>query len=134
MIGEGGFATRIQTLNNGKVISERWYDENGLLCTRKGSEYEDTYCVVEYTYDKMGNINREKYYDENNELILNLKGYAMVYREYDSYNRIAYEKFYGTDGGTIQMADGAVSYRYEYNENGEIIQIRKYDWLDHEIE
>ncbi len=95
---------------------------------------EGTYYLAEYTYDSKGNRTREKYYDENGDLILCLKGYAMVYREYDAYNRTAYEKFYGTDGGVIRMEDGAVAYRYEYDDNGEILRIRKYDWMDHELE
>ena len=125
--GELGFATRIQSLNNDKVINERWFDENGEPSTRAGSEYEDTYCMVEYTYDKMGNINREKYYDANGELIRCLKGYSMVYREYDAFNRVVYEKWYETEEGTV-------SFRYQYGEDGELISTKKYDWLDHEIE
>lgn len=127
VVGELGFARRKQTLNKDKVISESWYDAEGNPSTRAGSEYEDTYCTVEYTYDKMGNINREKYYDENGDLIRCLKGYTMVYREYDAYNRVIYEKWYETEEGTI-------SFRYEYNEYGELISTRKYDWLDHEIQ
>ena len=132
--GEQGFVTRAQTLNNkGQVILERTFDENGNPAGRTDPEGEETYCTVEYTYDKMGNINREKYYDAHDELVLCRKGYAMVYREFDAYNRIAYEKFYGTDGGTIPMADGAVSYRYEYDDEGNLIRTRKFDWWDHEI-
>ena len=95
---------------------------------------EGTYYYAEYTYDTKGNRSREKYYDADGELILCLKGYAIVYREFDAYNRMVYEKFYGTDGGTIQMADGAVAYRYEYDDDGELIRTTKYDWMDHEIE
>ena len=127
--------TRIQTLNDkGQVITERYYDENGKPSTRSGSEYEDTYCMVEFTYDKMGNVNREKYYDENGDLILCRKGYAIVYREYDAYNRVLYEKFSGNGVEDPQLEDGAFSYRYEYNADGELTTIRKYDWLDHEIQ
>ncbi len=134
MTGEEGFVTRTQTLNNkGQVIVERYFDADGNPAGKTGPEGEEAYCTVEYTYDKMGNINREKYYDKQDELVLCRKGYAMIYREYDAYNRIVYEKFYGTDGGTIRMEDGAVSYRYEYDDDGKQIRIRKYDWLDHEI-
>ena len=94
---------------------------------------DGTYFRVEFTYDKKDNINREKYYDAEGNLILCAKGYAMVYREYDAYNRVSYEKFYGTDGGTIAMEDGAVSYRYQYDDQGELILIQKFDWMDHEI-
>ena len=75
----------------------------------------------------MGNINREKYYDGDGNPIRCIAGYTMVYREYDAYNRLVYEKQYETEEGTI-------SFRYEYNEDGELTGTKKYDWLDREIE
>ena len=32
------------------------------------------------------------------------------------------------------LEDGAVSYRYEYNDAGEVIKKTKYDYGDHEVE
>ena len=93
----------------------------------------DTYFRVDYTYDKAGNINREKYYDAEGKAVRCLKGYSIVYREYDSYRRVIYEKFYDTDGFAIMLEDGAVSYRYVYNEDGELIRTTKYDYGDHEV-
>ena len=95
---------------------------------------EDTYYRVEYTYDKMGNINREKYYDQDGQPIRCKAGYAIVYREYDKYNRIVYEKYYDTDGFAIMLEDGAVSHRYEYDEKGNLIKDTRYDYGDHEVE
>lgn len=127
--------TRIQVVNDqGQVVAERFYDADGNPSNREGTEYEDTYCTVEYTYDKMGNINREKYYNRDGELVLCRKGYAIVYREYDAYNRVVYEKFSGNGMEDPQLEDGAFAYRYEYDGDGNLTQIRKYDWMDHEIE
>ena len=89
--------------------------------------------MAEYTYDGRGNRTREKYYDEEGNLVLCRSGYAMVYREYDAYNRVRYEKFYGSDGGVTALEDGTVAYRYEYDDNGELVRIRKFDWMDHEL-
>ena len=88
---------------------------------------------MDYTYDK-GNISREKYFDLEGNPVRCLKGYAIVYREYDPFNRVKYEKFFDTDGFAIMLADGAVSYRYEYDDDGELLQITKYDYMDREVE
>ena len=98
--------TRIRVMSKDLVIAESWQDKNGEAVPLG----DETYYRVEYTYDKMGNINREKY------------------------NRVEYEKFYDTDGFAIMLPDGAVSYRYEYNDAGEVIKKTKYDYGDHEVE
>lgn len=128
--GELGFVTRIQEYSDKKVIAEYYLDASNNPVPAKG----DVYYRVEYTYDKLGNINREKYYNNENEPVLSVKGYSIVYREYDEYQHIVYEKFYGTDGFAIIMPDGSVSHRYKYNQKDEITEIKKYDYYDHEIE
>ena len=128
--GEGGFVTRVQAMNKNLVIAENWKDENGEAVPFG----DEPYYRIEYTYDKMGNVNREKYFDKDGQLIRCSKGYAIVYREFDEYNRVEYEKFYDTDGFAIMLDDGAVSYRYEYNDAGEVIKKTKYDYGDHEVE
>lgn len=128
VIGEDGFATRVREMNKDKVIAESWYDIEGNSMT-----IGDTYYRVEYTYDKIGNINREKYFDIEGKPIRCLAGYAIVYREFDAYNRIIYEKYYDTDGFAIMLEDGAVSRRFEYNDDGELIRTTKYDYGDHEV-
>ena len=94
---------------------------------------ENGYAAIEREYDETGNITLEKYFDEKNNLILCKKGYAMVHREYDSDKRIICEKFFGTDGNPIELADGAVCYRYTYNEAGEKSAPKKFDRDNHEI-
>ena len=116
-------------MNKDKVISEIWYDENGNPMPIRG----DTYCRVDYTYHKSGNIKTEKYYDAENKPVRCLKGYAIIYREYDAMNRVVYEKFYDTDGFAIMLEEGAVSYRYEYDESGNLIKTTAYDYFDHEV-
>ena len=71
--------------------------------------------------------------DAEGQPVCCLAGYAIVYREYDAYNRVAYEKFYGTDGFAVMLEDGAVSYRYTYDDDGNLLQIMKYDFADHEV-
>lgn len=122
--------TRERVINKNLVVSERWYDAEGNPMSPTG----DTYCSVEYTYDKSGNINREKYYDPQGEPIRCNAGYAIVYREYDTQNRVVYEKFFDTDGFAIMLEDGAVSYRYTYDEDGNLVKRTKYDYGDWEIE
>ena len=130
VIGEGGFVTREQSLNDqGQVIAENYFDADGNPMSPDGSYYS-----VEFTYDKKGNVNREKYYDADGNLVLNSRGFAIVYREYDVYNRVVYEKFAGTGLEDPQLEDGAFSYRYEYDERGELIKTTRYDWMDKEIE
>ena len=128
--GEGGFVTRVQVLSKDLVIAESWLDEDGQPVPLG----DEPYYRVEYTYDKMGNINREKFFDKDGQPIRCNKGYAIVYREYDEYNRVEYEKFYDTDGFAIMLDDGAVSYRYEYNDDGQLIKRTKFDYGDHEVE
>ena len=130
VLGELGFVTRVRVMSKDHVISERWYDENNELMTI-GNE---TYCRVDYTYDQKGNINREKYYDKENLPVCCSAGYAIVYREFDGYNRVVYEKFYGTDGFAIKLADGTVAYRYQYDDNGVLLKKTRYDIADHEID
>lgn len=127
--GEEGFVTRVRTMNKDKVIAENWYDAEGQSMT-----LGDTYCRVEYTYDKIGNINREKYYDADGNPVRCLEGYAIVYREFDTYNRLVYEKYYDTDGFAIMLEDGAVSRRFEYDDDGNLIKTTKYDYGDHEVQ
>ena len=117
-------------MNKDKVISESWYDAEG----NPMAIGEETYYRVDYTYDKAGNVNREKYYDAEGNAIRCLRGFAIVYREYDAYNRIIYEKFYDTDGFAIMLPEGAVSYRYTYDEDGNLQKTTAYDYFDHEIE
>ena len=124
-----GYVTRIRQMSKDKVISESWYDENGNPVSPGG----ETYCRVDYTYDKAGNVNREKYYDAEGKPVRCLGGYAIVYREFDAYNRVVYEKFYDTDGFAIMTAEGVVSYRYTYDDDGRMIQRTAYDYFDHEI-
>ena len=130
VLGELGFVTRVRVMSKDHIISERWYDENNELMTI-GNE---TYCRVDYTYDQKGNINREKYYDKENLPVCCSAGYAIVYREFDGYNRVVYEKFYGTDGFAIKLADGTVAYRYQYDDNGVLLKKTRYDIADHEID
>ena len=127
--GEEGFVTRLRVMSGNKTIAVTWRDEND----NPVPYGDDTYYQVTYTYDK-GNINREKYYDQYGNPIRCKAGYAIVYREFDVLNRVVYEKFYDTDGFAIMLEDGAVSYRYQYDDDGKIIKITKYDYGDHEVE
>ena len=127
--GEEGFVTRLRTMSGNKVIAESWLDEEG----REIPFEDDLYYRIEYTYDKAGNVNREKYYDQNGQPILCKGGYAIVYREFDKYNRLVYEKYFGTDGFAIKLENGAVSRRFEYDEAGNLIKTTKYDYADHEV-
>lgn len=130
VMGEGGFVTRLRVISGKKTIAVSWLDENG----EAAPFGDEPYYRVEYTYDKRGNINREKYYDANGKPVRCLKGYSIVYREFDSYNRVVYEKFYDTDGFAIMLEDGAVSYRYVYDDDGKLIETTKYDYGDHVVE
>lgn len=129
VVGEEGFVTRIREMSKDKVIAESWYDAEG-----KPMTIGDTYYRIEYTYDKIGNINREKYYDIEGKPIRCLAGYAIVYREFDAFNRVVYEKYYDTDGFAIMLEDGAVSRRFQYDDDGNLILTTKYDYGDHEVE
>ena len=55
------------------------------------------------------------------------------YREFDAWNRVVYEKYYDTDGFAVMLEDGAVSHRYEYDDDGKLIKDTKYDYADHEV-
>ena len=129
-VGEEGFVTRLRTLNDkGKVLSEEWLDADNQVIPIGG----DTYYRVEYTYDKAGNINRERYFDAEGNLVRNRRGFAILYREYDSYNRVIYEKFFDTNSFAVMIPEGAVSYRYTYDEDGNMISVTAYDYYDHPI-
>lgn len=130
VMGEDGFVTRIRQMSKDKVISESWYDELGNPMSPGG----ETYCRVDYTYDKAGNVNREKYYDAEGNSVRCLAGYAIVYRKFDAYNRVIYEKFFDTDGFAVMLPNGAVSYQYVYDEDGNLTQKTAYDYFDHEVE
>ena len=129
-MGEEGFVTRVRQMNKAKVISESWFDAAG----NPMSIGDETYVRVDYTYDKAGNVNREKYFDAEGQPVRCRRGFAIVYREYDAMNRVIYEKFYDTDGFAIMLPEGAVSYRYAYDENGSLTDTIAYDYFDHEIQ
>lgn len=112
-----------------KVIAETWLDEDGNGMPIR----EDLYYRIEYTYDKAGNVNREKYYDQNGQPVLCKDGYAIVYREFDQFNRVVYEKYFGTDGFATVLEDGAVSRRFQYDDDGNLVKTTKYDYADHEV-
>ena len=127
--GEDGYVTRLRTISKGMTVAVSWLDENGNPIPWK----DEPYYRVEYTYDKTGRINREKYYDADGNPVLCSGGYAIVYREYDEYDRVEYEKFYGTDGFAIKLPDGSVCHRYEYDEQGRLVKTTGYDYADHEV-
>ena len=129
VIGEEGFVTRVRVMSKDKVIAESWFDADGQPMTTG-----DTYYRVEYTYDNIGNVNREKYFDAEGKPVRCQAGYAIVYREFDEFNRVVYEKFFDTDGFAIMLEDGSVSRRYQYDDDGNLIQITKYDFGDHEVQ
>lgn len=126
--GPEGWAIRVLQMNNERVTGENWYDPDG-----NPAYCGDTYCRIEYTYDKQGNINRIKYYDAEGKPIRCNEGYAIVYREFDGMNRVVYEKYFDVDGFAIALADGTVSYRYRYDINGNLSGTSRYDYFDKEI-
>ncbi len=130
VMGEEGFVSRERTLNKGKVISERRFDAEGNPVLFSG----ETYYRIDFTYDKAGNINREKYFDREGNPVLCAAGYAIVYREYDVYNRVVYEKYFDTEGSAVRLADGAVSRQYQYDKNGRLLSITKYDYNDKPVQ
>ncbi len=127
--GEEGFVTRLRTMSGKKTIAVMWRDEND----NPVPYADEPYYQVVYTYDK-NNINREKYFDQNGQPVRCKAGYAIVYREFDTYDRMVYEKYFDTDGFAIMLEDGAVSRRYEYDDDGNLIKTTKYDYADHEVE
>ena len=127
--GEDGYVTRLRVMSGNRTTSVAWLDEEG-----NGIPIgDDLYYRVEYTYDKAGNVNREKYYDQDGQPMLCRDGYAIVYREFDKFNRVVYEKYFGTDGFATTLEDGAVSRRFEYDDDGNLIRTTKYDYADHEV-
>ena len=129
VMGENGFVIRIREMAKNQVISERYYDAEMNPVALAG----ETYHRVDYTYDKLGNINREKYYDTDDNPIRCAAGYAIIYREYDAAGHVVYEKYYDTDGFAIMLEDGAVSRRYEYDDSGNVTKVTKYDYFDKEV-
>ena len=125
---EEGWVIRVLKMNMERITAENWYDADGNPTT-----CGDTYSQVEYTYDKQGNVNRVKYFDGTGAPIRCRAGYSIVYREFDGMNRVVYEKFFDVDGFAIALEDGTVSYRYEYDLNGELIKTTRYDYFDKEI-
>ena len=117
-------------MNRGKTIAVSWLDADG----NPAPLGDEPYYRVEYTYDNAGNVNREKYYDADGKPVRCSKGYAIVYREFDAYDRLVYEKFFDTDGFAVMLEDGTVSCRYEYDRDGNLIRKTKYDFYDREVE
>ena len=111
------------------MISVSWLDAEENPMNLVG----ETYCRVDYTYDKAGNINRERYYDAEGNPVRCAKGYAIVYREYDASNRVVYEKYFDVDGFAIALEGGVVSYRYTYDADGNMLTRTAFDYFDHEI-
>ena len=79
------------------------------------------------------NINLIKNYDAEGYPVRCRAGYSIVYREYDGMNRCVYEKFFDVDGFAIALEDGTVAYRYEYDQNGDLIKATRYYYFDKEI-
>ena len=130
IFGKEGFVTRIQTISKKHVTSEIYLDENG----ERAPLGNEPYYRVEYTYDKSGNINRERYYDLDGNPVLCNEGYAIVYREYNARKQVVYEKFYGIDGFATKLEDGSSCCRYTYDDEGNLLYIKKYDYYDRLID
>ena len=76
---------------------------------------------VEREQDEDGNIARVSFYDENGDLAVQSKGYAVVLREYDDQHRKTKESYLGGDGNPVRLPGaGYAGMGYEYDENGNI--------------
>ena len=110
------------------VIRETYYDFNGEKVT--GEEGFVTRLRV-----MIGNQTiAVTWRDENdNPVPYGDDTYYQVVYTYDKDN-INREKYFDTDGFAIMLEDGAVSHRYEYDDDGNLIKTTKYDYGDHEVE
>ena len=90
---------RIEILRNesGKETERTFYDTQDSVCQGR------SYAIRKREIDMRGNIIRESYYDENEELMSqeNLGDAAIVEYEYDKYRRIISSSFYNRNGHLV---------------------------------
>ena len=100
---------------------------------------EAGFARVKREKDDKGNITSVSFYDENGDLAVQKKGYAVVLREYDDESRKIKESYLGGDGNPVRLPgsgyagigyeyddDGNITAETYYGENGEIIQVGGY--------
>lgn len=116
-----GVASRAYTYEDGKIVSEKFYNTEG-----EPTFSNQYYHEVRYEYDERGNCIRESYHDTNGALILLAnEGYAILQRTYDSYGNVTsisqYDEW-GKLGGGGDMLEQVV---YEYDKRGNLVHERK---------
>lgn len=97
------------------------YDEKGNLCFDK-----DYVSVLNYSYDKRGNLTKIECIDTEGRLCICKEGYATITYKYDNYGNKLEETYFGIDGDPIYI-NMCTSIQYDYYPNGLVKEERYYD-------
>ncbi|MCR5090691.1 MAG: VanZ family protein [Oscillospiraceae bacterium] len=145
---EMGYASRVETFDEmGRLLSRRYYDENGLPAEQSGGE-----CAMLVRYSEDGSVSETSFADAEGKTIQLRAGYAMertthigtdkleeyfdfegqpamrslgqyaVYKKYDADGNMISRTYLGRDGEAIVTSAGYTSTRREYDGD------RVYDW------
>ncbi len=145
---EKGYASRVDTSDEaGRLISRRYYDENGQPAEQSGGEcdmlvwYSEDGSVAESTFvDAEGNAMQlragysmerttyygtdklEEYFDLEGQPVMRSLGQYAVYKKYGTDGKMISRTYLGKDGEPIVTSAGYTSTRREYDGD------RVYDW------
>ena len=97
------------------------YDEKGNLCFDK-----DYVSVLNYSYDKRGNLTKIECIDTEGRPCICKEGYATITYKYDNYGNKLEETYFGIDGEPIYI-NMCTSIQYDYYPNGLVKEERYYD-------
>ena len=99
-----------------RIFQTDYLDGNGKLAIASDLHYART---IKY-YDEWKQLIAEEFYNDNGELILVPKGYAIIKYEYDNEGRKVSERYFGEDRSPCNISAGYAMKSVSYGEDNKI--------------
>ena len=115
----GGVATRVQQMQDDRIVKESFLDAGGTPVTNALGVY-----AVLYTYDFAGRIETVRYQNAEGEAMLCREGYAGYRDTLDETGRTLSRTFLGVDGLPGETGEGYSEIRYDYDGAGRLAGVR----------
>lgn len=123
-ISLGGNAVSVrQKMSGSKVTEETFLDDAGEPTVSSGG-----YTAVTYSYDAKGNLEMTQYRDANGNKTTCKQGYSAIRQAWNADGKLESRTYLDINGQAVNHSVTGVSEeRYEYDADGRVTEIRKYD-------